>query len=1080
MENSLQISSTGSISIPKDQTFTPRTSNTGSVGTSAAEWATAYIRNLKSGTNLYIDSGNSYNTNIVFRGGSTERARFNQHGCFNINSAQDTNTYKLYVNGETYIEDLITAKSGIGNGSSYLAFTKDGHYNSTAAQQLGQLIIALPKTGYKANSRIKFKVSIFNDSSDTSVDYIVSGYVSSTGEWKNATAICLSKKSTTHNNHPVKFYHDTTRNYVSIGLTNTKWAYPQITISEINIGYQADIKKWISDWSIRFSTDEISLPDRIITNTSIVYNSFYADRLTNISSGDVASLTATSRYVFISYDDLTTNRPAYDTRFTFQTSTGTLSLPNAILTGNINPSITNTGSIGTSNYEWATAYIRNLKSGTDLSLQCGGNDYKIYLKSGTSEIAHFNSTGITIADGKQIKRNGSSSSWWNGRDHALICQTSANGYSPILSMKTTAGSWEIGNYNYNDDWNDQLLFNYKDDISYAYKGQKDENNKSTNTVVHAFKLTKNGYLTLSSGFSVAGDSVINNGTLTFNHGTKSNQKITTSAGEMHYSSASTVYIDSGTGSSLIFRPCGSEKARFDTDGKFQIKTDLNLNNNNIDDVNSFSFYDPGPEEGITWKDGNGWWIYESPDDLSTNGKGNLQFVHKTSSGSTRRLTINKDGYIDINCRLVVRGNGSSWNEGIRILPASNGWSNAFFSADQSLSDTHDGGWLIGRRGASGVTYNGVTPASGDFTIEEESSDGVNLTIHKNSGGATLRGRFITDKYINANEGFGVNATTGTGVGISLYGGSTGTSAPQFGLMFAKTETFETFGGVTSNWATYFTMNDTTTRGWIFRRGSTNVCSIDGQGSIYSYINSTSADIYHKVANANGIVGIYASTNRGLYDFNRSKWIIYTQSSDNTTRVPEDLYCDKKLIMSGDMVIRNTNWTKGTAPTSETGRRISFVDSNGTETKNRSALIYSYIGTDNTSHFRLYNYKPEANATTNSYLDLSCTSDGTTSAHYSGGSFKTARLIATSTTDADATKEAGVALITGSPTGQHLEIDGNEIVSKTNGTTGGNLYLNEGGTGIFLQCSKLVVGAYGTESNRPTTDLTAGQIYFQYV
>ena len=39
--------------------------------------------------------------------------------------------------------------------------------------------------------------------------------------------------------------------------------------------------------------------------------------LENIDSGDVASSSATQRYVFISWNDLTTNRPAYDTRFTF-------------------------------------------------------------------------------------------------------------------------------------------------------------------------------------------------------------------------------------------------------------------------------------------------------------------------------------------------------------------------------------------------------------------------------------------------------------------------------------------------------------------------------------------------------------------------------------------------------------------------------------------------------------------------------------------------------------------------------------------------------------------------------------------
>ena len=69
---------------------------------------------------------------------------------------------------------------------------------------------------------------------------------------------------------------------------------------------------------------------------------------------------------------------------------------------------------------------------------------------------------------------------------------------------------------------------------------------------------------------------------------------------------------------------------------------LVLNNTNISGVNAFSFYDPGPNEGISWANGNTA-IFESPDDLTTNTAGNLQFVY----GTTRRLTVNSSG-IDVN------------------------------------------------------------------------------------------------------------------------------------------------------------------------------------------------------------------------------------------------------------------------------------------------------------------------------------------------------------------------------------------------------------------------------------------------
>ena len=69
---------------------------------------------------------------------------------------------------------------------------------------------------------------------------------------------------------------------------------------------------------------------------------------------------------------------------------------------------------------------------------------------------------------------------------------------------------------------------------------------------------------------------------------------------------------------------------------------LVMNNTDITGVNALSFNDPGPNEGISWTGGN-MKIYESPDNLTTNSAGNLQFVY----GSTRRLTVNNSG-IDVN------------------------------------------------------------------------------------------------------------------------------------------------------------------------------------------------------------------------------------------------------------------------------------------------------------------------------------------------------------------------------------------------------------------------------------------------
>lgn len=61
----------------------------------------------------------------------------------------------------------------------------------------------------------------------------------------------------------------------------------------------------------------------------------------------------------------------------------------------------------------------------------------------------------------QIQRAGISKSWYNGREGAIIRQTSYTGYNPILSCKTTNGSWELGPYS-----SDYLYFVYNSDTGY--------------------------------------------------------------------------------------------------------------------------------------------------------------------------------------------------------------------------------------------------------------------------------------------------------------------------------------------------------------------------------------------------------------------------------------------------------------------------------------------------------------------------------------------------------------------------------------------------------------------------------------
>ena len=89
----------------------------------------------------------------------------------------------------------------------------------------------------------------------------------------------------------------------------------------------------------------------------------------------------------------------------------------------------------------------------------------------------------------------------------------------------------------------------------------------------------------------------------------------------------------------------------------------NWNNGSIENLNNLSFNDPGPQEGIRWKAGNEWKIYESPDNLSTNSGGNLQFTSGNGAG-TYQMRLTTGGRMDVRGQIrtpiVYDLNDTSW------------------------------------------------------------------------------------------------------------------------------------------------------------------------------------------------------------------------------------------------------------------------------------------------------------------------------------------------------------------------------------------------------------------------------------
>lgn len=179
-------------------------------------------------------------------------------------------------------------------------------------------------------------------------------------------------------------------------------------------------------------------------------------------------------------------------------------------TGYFSGALTTTSTITAAGYIYTnTGWFQNNTSGAGLYNKAvdarwyananGWNaDKKINAAFGLSVSAGASITGdLTMGASDQILRQGISTSWYNGRDGALIRTTTYPGYNAILSAKTTNGSWQLGTYS-----NDLFYFTYVTDANY---------NSGTNTATYNITLPKkSGTIALTSDIPSITDVVTGN------------------------------------------------------------------------------------------------------------------------------------------------------------------------------------------------------------------------------------------------------------------------------------------------------------------------------------------------------------------------------------------------------------------------------------------------------------------------------------------------------------------------------------------------------------------------------------------
>lgn len=109
----------------------------------------------------------------------------------------------------------------------------------------------------------------------------------------------------------------------------------------------------------------------------------------------------------------------------------------------------NTGTYSTTISDY---FGMTIKTANNLRLDCAN-----LLINGTIYINNVNA---------QIRRECSPQMWVNGRNGALLRETSAAGYHALWSLKTTNGSWDFGEYSAVSAWNNIPVLSYITDSNY--------------------------------------------------------------------------------------------------------------------------------------------------------------------------------------------------------------------------------------------------------------------------------------------------------------------------------------------------------------------------------------------------------------------------------------------------------------------------------------------------------------------------------------------------------------------------------------------------------------------------------------
>lgn len=164
------------------------------------------------------------------------------------------NQTSIDANGNIQGVSSGAGQSVANNVNSVIRAPVGGVLNTDAPSITGAIKIKLPQLW--SSTMLKFTVEIYEYLAGYSCTLEIAGYNYSGVGWFNCTARVIGGSNV---EYPVRFGRDADKNCVWIGNAGETWAYPQVLVRDVLMGYSNySAAQWATGWAISFDTTTLT------------------------------------------------------------------------------------------------------------------------------------------------------------------------------------------------------------------------------------------------------------------------------------------------------------------------------------------------------------------------------------------------------------------------------------------------------------------------------------------------------------------------------------------------------------------------------------------------------------------------------------------------------------------------------------------------------------------------------------------------------------------------------------------------------------------------------------------------------